>query len=332
MKVNISNMSSSSDNGHSMKDSSNSNNNNTSSSDNTMTTIISSNSSIDDDDVAVDDGNAVGGEVAVGGKAQDVQDVNVHEDVYSASDIPDSKYWKRLRKAYFKAKGQTDVNWDGWVRDYLNESGSSGCMVDVRDSIEIRRGRHGRGLFATCLIPAGTHIWDTELVGRFLNRDQFESFLSLLSPKMQYDVLEWVYLEDERDGYGMLVYLDLDPATLMNHGYTPEQGDAVEGGETKQVGLLEAGWTDCQPATVHEVEVDVEDDSDDSDDDDTTNATDKVSSKEVHIVASRDLQPGDELLIDYTSFHDYKNESDHYFDIVYENVVEKQRYYSPTTR
>ena len=167
-------------------------------------------------------------------------------------DIPDKEYWRTLRKVYLKVKGTTDVEYDRYIRDYLQRYGP--CCSLIKFEVKYISPQKGRGVFALQPVKKGRRVWETELCGRFLSRRQFVDFLtSLPTHQMQRDVISWAYVlneENHDDGQGgettgvderlddgreeeegtrtrtrtdgrvLRVYLDLDAGSLINHGGT----------------------------------------------------------------------------------------------------------------
>ena len=211
------------------------------------------------------------------------------------SKIPNSQYWKLLRKSYFKSKGSSDPEWDADLREFLCEVGPCGALVPY----EIRTdGQYGRGVFTKKDIKKGTYVWNTDLSGRWLTQQQWESFLGMLPPYMQIDVVEWAYCMADKDlpDVGLMVHLDLEPSAMINHGGPDVPYD---------------GFINCRPDNVEDVEIDSEYDD------------------EWRLVAKHDIPAGSEILVDYTTFHDYKNTEDklEYFEDSWEQIIEDKEYF-----
>jgi hypothetical protein len=270
--------------------------------------------------------------------------------------IPTKQYWKVLRKAYFKSKGGTDTKYDKFIREYLEEDGPCGAQIkfEIRETPE-----KGRGVFALQPIPRNTIVWTTDLCGRFLSQEQFTSFLRLLPHHMQHDVMVWAYvmketepLEDVPDGNKdsaneddtpkqriiHRVYLDLDAGSLINHGGTDmteyegwkthEQDNVVEVTRRQYLEMKKEAAEERKAKMVNG----------DGDDDSTSGSSSSSSDDEddeddEYIIAKVDIKVGDELLTDYTAFHDYRecdqstNGECKWFDDMYDRVVEHQQYY-----
>lgn len=170
--------------------------------------------------------------------------------------------------------------------------------VDLREALEeadngalvayeIRQCEYGRGIYATQFIPQGTPVWDCEHAGVFRNAQQWVDFLKLLPKHMQHDCVEWAYVEDGD------LWLDLEPCALMNHG-----GTAIA--EEEDMKHVRPDNLDC-------IELPNSDD-------------------EWQYIAKTDIQPGEELLCDYSKFHDY-SESLEWFEDSWERIVEDKEYY-----
>jgi hypothetical protein len=208
--------------------------------------------------------------------------------IQTARKIPDAQYWTDLRDAYFKAKkGPLDED-DEWLVKAFQE-GPSGGLVEY----EVRYGEYGRGVFVKQDVPKGTMVWECSRDGAFRNEQQWLDFLSFLPPYMQYDCVQWAYASDG------VVYLDLEPGTLFNHGGSAPTTDTPgsSGGQ---------GYSSLRPNNLDSV---------------------KNEEEDYWYIANCDIMSGDELLCDYTTFHDYGKPLD-WFQRSHDNIVKKGQYYS----
>jgi hypothetical protein len=184
--------------------------------------------------------------------------------------IPDAHYWAKLRGAYRKAKESVPVvdddedNDDPWLKAAMEREWP---LTGAQMEFEIRLGQHGRGVFSKENIPAGKVVWNCQHCGVFRTEQQWHTFLNLLPPHMQYDVVIWAFAWD-----GVL-YLDLEPASMFNHG-----GSVIE----------DEGAVTVMPTNLTAVEINPDED-------------------EWQYVAKVDIKVGDELFCDYSEFHDYDN-------------------------
>jgi hypothetical protein len=227
--------------------------------------------------------------------------------------IPDAQYWADLRAAYFKVKEQDQQGLlpdkeDQWLKQALAKLDNDGALIPY----EVRRGEYGRGIYSLEHIKAGTPVWNCVLEGVFRNEQQWLDFLRLLPPHMQYDVASWAYVY-VADG---LLWLDLDPGAMLNHG-----GSVIE--QEDEYGNLKADNVEFVKisARANAEDADGVNDSSSSDDDDDDDDDD-----DWQLIAKVDINPGDELLCDYSKFHDYSEPLAWFVDS-YERIVENGLYY-----
>ena len=113
----------------------------------------------------------------------------------------------------------------------------------------------------------------------------------MLPHSLQYDCVEWAYVE--KDEGRLVVSLNLEQSSLMNHG----------GCHVKE----EEKMKDIKPANVQFVELPGGDD-------------------EWQGIAVADIQPGGEFLCDYSKFHLYGHTL-RWFEDSIDQIVEKGIYY-----
>jgi hypothetical protein len=189
-------------------------------------------------------------------------------------DIPTDETFALIREAYLAAKKDSQDPHDEEVRAKLAISWS-GAKVPL----EIRASKFGRGLFVKNAVPANTPVYEATRYGIFRNEDEWTTFLQYTPQQWRYDVMIWSYvLQWDKDT--QVAAVDLDVASLMNHGWSSGVGGARKsstpqpsnhGGRTLD--------TDSGSANLRY-------------DDDT----------EMY-VSTRDIQASEELLCDYTEFH-----------------------------
>jgi hypothetical protein len=208
--------------------------------------------------------------------------------------IPDAQYWKDLRAAYAQVKAGLDDEVDEedyWLADALRQDPpETGALIDY----EIRQGQYGRGVYVQQDVLAGSPVWKCQHCGVFRNEQQWLDFLRLLPPHMQYDVVEWAYVTDGE------VYLDFDPGSLKNHGYG---SGSSSGSSTNNA----EGFANVRPANLSCVEI-------------------PDTDEEWQYIANVDIKAGEELLCDYTTFHDYANPLS-WFVASNEQIVKRGIYY-----
>ena len=90
---------------------------------------------------------------------------------------------------------------------------NSGMLVPyiVKDD-----GPKGRSLYASEKIPKGTKVWKSKYFVRFWDKEQYTTFLQLLPPELQCDVLLWTYGSEEQ------AFMALDVGSYVNHGVGSE--------------------------------------------------------------------------------------------------------------
>ncbi|CAB9525142.1 expressed unknown protein [Seminavis robusta] len=203
--------------------------------------------------------------------------------------IPDESTWEMLVDAYKKAKKESDKR-DVALLERLTSSNRSGFHVDF----EIRHipGK-GRGLFAAQDIPKGTCVSD-DRTGRFRTEQEWRDFLALLPHDLAKESVDWVGVDDYRSGEA--VYIDLSESSLLNHGFSRRSLQ---------------WWERCFPCcTWRKVTATVEG---------------KYFDGMWHMVATRDLEAGEELLCDYNQCGNY-NHNLPWYDVIC------QEYYPGITR
>jgi hypothetical protein len=196
--------------------------------------------------------------------------------------IPDAQFWTDLRAAYRQVKevkgGQQEVDDDDpWLKAArVQEWPLTGALIEF----EVRLGQYGRGVYSKQYVPAGTAVWKCQHCGVFRTEQQWLDFLKLLPPHMQYDVVQWAFAWDG------VVYLDMEPASMFNHG-----GTFI---------AEEVGFSNVRPDNVicEKIEpINTTNNTTSNDDDDEC----------YQYIAKVDINAGDELLCDYSEFHDYAN-------------------------
>ena len=211
--------------------------------------------------------------------------------------IPDASTFEKIRQAYFAAKkqsGDEDDPHDATVRAALKNNGPSGALVPL----EIRQSKlGGRGLFVvqTEPVPAGTPVYEATRYGIFRTESQWKRFLDLLPGEiLRRDVVVWSYVLDWGSGLEV-VAVDLDEGSLMNHGALDDDGDDDAAAVSESSSAL--GKT-------------------------RERANIRYCNETGCYIAIRDIQPSDELLCDYASFHKYDHKLD-WYDRTWNDIVAK---------
>jgi SET domain len=178
--------------------------------------------------------------------------------------------WELLRSLYYEAVGGSDGDGDGGGILHSMDGRISGFVKNV--SVQLSPGR-GRGVFALERIEAGSWVWKArETSVRFRSGNDYRRYLASVPDELMCDVVEFTYVND-------IGHASSTPsATLL---------DQVSSYETLD-------WT---------ITVDLEDGA-------YINANWDVDenlrfAKDVgfgHLVALRDIEPGEELIVDYADF------------------------------
>jgi hypothetical protein len=223
--------------------------------------------------------------------------------------IPDASYFKRIRQAYRKAKWNSQDPHDQpiFAQQEEEEDGSpKKKMYGPYVPFEIRRSsllgieQHDgaaadRGVFVTEFVPQGQPVWGCELYGIFRCETEWNAFLEALDPHMLADIVMWSYVMDWGDGT-FVVGIDLDEASLMNHG-----GPSVVHNQFQYSSSDEKGNVDPPAAW-------------------SANITCEYRDGEWKYYATRDIYPNEEILCDYNQFHVAEHPLDWYTNSV-------QKYY-----
>jgi hypothetical protein len=198
--------------------------------------------------------------------------------------IPDEESWNLLLETYRKVKNNTDNEHDVALFERIQTNGRCGARVPF----EVRQAPgKGRGVFATAFIPKQTCVWECRS-GRFVTETQMQSFLQALPLELSQDVATWAFVDDLDDDGIMAVYLDFDESALLNDGASIPRNWLVRifcpcKNKNKR---RNENYTPDAPANLHE----------------------HVENGRWCYYSSQDIESGEELLCDYTDFHDYEHE------------------------
>ena len=196
--------------------------------------------------------------------------------------IPTEADFVAVREAYFAAKANSQDPYDDDLRAAIltNPSEDEDTPVVVMPLLEIRSSSFGRGLFTKQAVAKGQPVYQNRRAGIFRSEMEWRRFLELLPTDiLRHDVVLWSYVlawrddEDDEDEDPFVVALDLDEGSLMNHG-------ALTDIESTSV-LSSHGKHALSSAAIANVQ------SGDND----------------YLVAVRDIEAGEEILCDYSTFH-----------------------------
>ena len=176
--------------------------------------------------------------------------------------------WNLLRTRY--------ENVVGLARSSLkhNMAVADGFRVAVKTT---QAGDKGRGVFLQEAVPAGTLIWSTVKTARFDSGADYRRFLYSVPPDLACDVMQWAYVqslpggnkENPRQTEKLYVSVDLDEGSFINSAE-----DWLDHGDEISPNL------GCHEQAAKK---------------------DPGGCKE-NYYALRDIEPGEELLLDYGSF------------------------------
>ena len=206
--------------------------------------------------------------------------------------------WEAYIRAYQEVKSKVvdteeeAVNNRNFKRDKLDDeelfeaitsSNPSGFHIEY----EIRDipGK-GRGIFTTQDIPKGTKICD-DRCGRFLTEEQYREFLGSLSSDLAHECVDWAGVDDYH--HQEVVFLGFSDSNLLNHGaslpppFLKRLYRLVLRRTKPLANIVECDW--C-------------------------------------VVAKRDIQAGEELLIDYDEICNYNHKLDWFTKIYDEHYPE----------
>lgn len=199
--------------------------------------------------------------------------------------IPKASTFERIREAYFAAKSGSEDPHDETVRTALQKS-ASGALVPL----EIRQSNFGRGLFVKEFVPANTPVYDATRYGIFRTESQWKKFLDSIPSELQPDIIVWSYVLDW-DTDLQVAAVDLDEGSLLNHGSL----DDDPGTSSSSHGLNELSQASGR-------------------------ANIRYCSNTNQYLATRDLSASEELLCDYSSFHNYDH-SLGWYDQTWNDIV-----------
>lgn len=188
--------------------------------------------------------------------------------IFNAADRPihSTTEWLDMREAYLTAVGGVD-------RSSIMVSTGHGFEVDV--DIQQSEGK-GRGVFAAAedsgaaaIIPKGTLVWTTKYTARFTEGEDYRTFLKSIRQDLACDVIQWAYVQSlefpELQKTKAFISADLDEGSFINSHEGDEEDGPNVGCEEEMAKDYEGG---CK----------------------------------TNYFALRDIEAGEELLLDYNDF------------------------------
>jgi len=143
--------------------------------------------------------------------------------------IHDTETWKLLQSTYEKSVKKSSMPKGGFI-------GLDGFYVPYK----VKKGKHGRGIFATKPIPKGTLVWRSFQTARFEDPAEYRQFLHDIPAELACDVIPWAYTRLERtktDDLRVVVCVDLDPGSFVNEGMTKFE---------RNLKVATPRWTGCK--------------------------------------------------------------------------------------
>jgi SET domain len=156
----------------------------------------------------------------------------------------------------------------GLRRSSLTVSTGHGFSVDVEAT---QADEKGRGVFAVSPIKKGALVWSTKMTARFGRGSDYRRFLASIRDDLACDVLQWAYVQslefEDSETTKAFISVDLDDGSFIN-SYNLEEHE--EGGPN--IG--------CDPEVAKEF----------------------PGACKQNYFALRDIEEGEELLLDYSEF------------------------------
>jgi hypothetical protein len=184
--------------------------------------------------------------------------------------FPTASDFRSLRNAYRAAKASTSSSDPHDAALPIDAGKSTGSLVPF----EIRRSRYGRGIFAVEAVAKGAAVWSCDMYGIFRTPNEWDAFLHALPGDLVYDVHQWAYVLEWDADHPEVVGIDLDEASLMNHG---------GGADSESEANVEYGYLEEE---------------------------DEGSSCQYRAMC--DILPGEEILCRYNAFHLYDHSLEWY--------------------
>mmetsp|Transcript_16511 Transcript_16511/g.18222 ORF Transcript_16511/g.18222 Transcript_16511/m.18222 type:complete len:252 (+) Transcript_16511:42-797(+) len=196
-----------------------------------------------------------------------------------SSTIPDASTWDQLTQTYRLVYAEYYATSEGANELIeLKKNSNKGDFI-IPYEMKFSPGK-GRGVFSKGFVRKGqTLVQGEDRTVDFEEEKDWRKFLSLLPSALARDVVSWAYVQedDEQVQEGdpdpkYVVSLDLYAASLMNHGDTTTS------------------------PSEHGADVPTSSSS-------SSSSLANIREHNCSLYAARDIEPGEELMIDYTSFH-----------------------------
>jgi len=190
--------------------------------------------------------------------------------------IPDEAVWTMLQDAYREVKKDTDPDDVELYQAFDAKDDGFKVPFEVRQS----PGK-GRGIFCTELVRKGRIVHEARC-GRFYTEQQWREFLTSIPHEWAKDCVDWAYVEEGDEGK-VSVWLDFCDAALMNHGVHLSRWEKLCGCVSRRSRYSANKYGGSDEANVKNI----------------------LHEGKWCYDAIRDIQAGEEILCDYTAFHDY---------------------------
>ena len=129
----------------------------------------------------------------------------------------------------------------------------------------------GRGVHAAEFVKEGSLVWESHYTGCFEEEFDYKQFLVTIPYDVACDVIQWAYVESSSDEHGLMMCCDLDEGSLVN-----------------------TGTHDYEDFEVFEKKKDMKGEP--------NNLRIVVGNDLSRMYAMRDINKGEELLVDYNDF------------------------------
>lgn len=142
--------------------------------------------------------------------------------------------------------------------------------------VQARQADHkGRGIFAMEPIKKGQKVWSTSMTARFTSGNDYRAFLAEIPADLACDVIQWAYVQSlpsiDEDTERAFISVDLDEGSFVNS--CGDEGGSDDDEDT------EANLGCHQEAAQHE-----------------------EGGCKLNYFATRDIEVGEEILLDYSDF------------------------------
>ena len=196
--------------------------------------------------------------------------------------------WLDLRQKFHTAVGDQasglDPTWSNYTR---TANGSSILNQGFRVPVEVRTSPgKGRGVFLKSYVQKGQQLWDNRYTARFPNECSVRKFFASIGEEAACSAIMWGYVNDFA-GEGLQYHLDLDGSVYFNEARPVSEANAMHRYVTpveEEAGSLDGVQRILEPEQLVAL---------------------RKQPGRFGLFATRDLEPGTELLIEYDQFHVY---------------------------